>query len=242
MNLKYQNGGKVIQKLYQKLITQIKNYIKENQLREGNKLPTETEMCATFGVSRAILREALKALQFMGVLSPSPGIGYVVNSFNYDSVLENLMYYLADDSITLLNDMLVIRKSMECFFFNQAYDSLTEGDIQELYDACCYMKESIGDSAIYTLADMKFHMTLFKHIENILFKSLLNTAWHAENSIKNETQQDYEDINQTTEDHHRIYLAILNKKRDEARELLDNHFNVQKFSRPFNVKNAEDKT
>ena len=46
----------------------IKNFIITNQLKPGDRLPTEHEMATQFGVSRVSVREATKALGFIGVL------------------------------------------------------------------------------------------------------------------------------------------------------------------------------
>ena len=53
-------------KLYTRVYQEIRNYIVENDLTAGDKLPSEMEMCQTLGVSRNVVREALKSLQIMG--------------------------------------------------------------------------------------------------------------------------------------------------------------------------------
>jgi len=209
-------------KLYQELIVRIKTYITEQQLLEGSKLPTEEELRELFGVSRNALREALKALQFMNVLDSTPGVGYTVRSFNYDSLLENLMYYLADDASSLLRETRTVRKALECFFFNQAFDSLTNEDINELGKISDEIKMSINIRNINRLkkADKRFHKTLFKHINNKLFQSLLSTAWHAESALSEITHL----VIETAMDHKKIYHAIQKGDREKAYSILSNHF------------------
>lgn len=53
----------------------LKSFIVTENLRAGDKLPTETELAAQFGVSRLSLREATKALEFLGIVEAHPDGG-----------------------------------------------------------------------------------------------------------------------------------------------------------------------
>lgn len=53
----------------------LKSFIVTENLRAGDKLPTETELAAQFGVSRLSLREATKALEFLGIVEAHPRTG-----------------------------------------------------------------------------------------------------------------------------------------------------------------------
>ena len=53
----------------------IKRYILENNLKPGDTLPTETEMAEMLGTSRTTVREALRVLQFLGVIKTKQRIG-----------------------------------------------------------------------------------------------------------------------------------------------------------------------
>ena len=206
--------------LYKNLIIRIKKYIAETHLQEGGKLPTESEMCDMFDVSRNVLREALKALQFMGVLEPTPGVGYVVRSFSYETMLENLMYYLTDDSVALLRETRTVRRALETDFFMEAAARLTENDIKKLNTIMCEMRNSGNDIKKAIDADEKFHKTLFKHIENKLFQNILSTAWHAERSVPDGTVTAVE----LTKQHYGIYLALEQNDHNRALELIKQHF------------------
>src|SRR5262245_44742637 len=75
------------------MATRLKAYIIERGLKPGDRLPTETELAAQFGVSRLSLREATKALEFLGVLSAKPGRGLVVGEVDLDRVTEYLGFH-----------------------------------------------------------------------------------------------------------------------------------------------------
>ena len=72
------------QKLYIRVYDEIRNYIYKNNLKAGDKLPTEMEMCEMLGVSRNVLREAIKSLEITGIVSSKPGVGIIIRDFNVD--------------------------------------------------------------------------------------------------------------------------------------------------------------
>lgn len=66
----------------------VRSLITERGLRPGDRLPTETELAARFGVSRPILREATKSLEFLGLLEARPGRGLTVGRVDLSHVRE----------------------------------------------------------------------------------------------------------------------------------------------------------
>lgn len=77
------NGMKNLKsrRLYLQVYDEIKNYIEKNHLMPGDKLPSEMKMCEMLGVSRNVLREAIKSLEITGAVRSTPGIGIVIQEF-----------------------------------------------------------------------------------------------------------------------------------------------------------------
>jgi DNA-binding FadR family transcriptional regulator len=73
----------------------LKSFIAEEDLKPGDRLPTETELAARFGVSRLSLREATKSLEFLGIVESKPGRGLTVGRVNMDRVTEYLGFHPA---------------------------------------------------------------------------------------------------------------------------------------------------
>ena len=69
--------------LYQLVKDEIMNYINENRLEPGVLLPTETQLCSRFGISRGTLREAVRVLEEEGVVRRKAGVGtFICSSSN----------------------------------------------------------------------------------------------------------------------------------------------------------------
>lgn len=73
----------------------LKSYIVAENLRAGDRLPTESELAVQFGVSRLSLREATKALEFLGIVEARPGRGLTVGAVNMERVTEYLGFHPA---------------------------------------------------------------------------------------------------------------------------------------------------
>jgi len=73
----------------------IKEYILDHGLKPGDRLPTEHELADRFGVSRVSIREATKALAFIGILDAAPRRGLSVGRINMHRVSEFLGFHLA---------------------------------------------------------------------------------------------------------------------------------------------------
>ena len=88
-------------KLYFQVYDALREYIIKNNLKPGDKMPTEAEMTEALGVSRNVLREGIKTLEIIGVLSSKPGVGMIINSFN-SNFLSSCIYQKFDCKMLLL--------------------------------------------------------------------------------------------------------------------------------------------
>jgi len=82
-------------RLSEQLTVQLRDHIVEKGLKPGDPLLTEQEMMQEFGVSRSVVREATKALDFLGIIEAVPSRGMVLDSFNFDRVSEYFGFHLA---------------------------------------------------------------------------------------------------------------------------------------------------
>ncbi len=73
----------------------LKSYIVEQGLVPGDRLPNETELAETFGVSRLSLREATKALEFLGIVESRTGVGLTVGQIDFSRVTRHLGFHPA---------------------------------------------------------------------------------------------------------------------------------------------------
>ena len=82
-------------RLSEELTAQLRKHIIEKGLKPGDPLLTEQEMMEEFGVSRSVVREATKALDFLGIISAVPSRGMVLDDFDFKCVSEYFGFHFA---------------------------------------------------------------------------------------------------------------------------------------------------
>ena len=90
---------------------QIKEMIAAEKLRPGDRLPNETELAESFGISRLSVREATKALEYLGIVEAKTGVGLTVGHIDLERVTEHLGFHPAlhrADPLQLIDTRVII--------------------------------------------------------------------------------------------------------------------------------------
>lgn len=82
-------------KIRDQVAERLKALIVAERLRPGDRLPTESALAERFGVSRLSLREATKALEFLGIVESKTGVGLTVGHFDLRRMTEHLGFHPA---------------------------------------------------------------------------------------------------------------------------------------------------
>ena len=93
------SGASISEQVSNRILTMIKS----GNLKAGDKMPTEAQMCLAFGISRPPLREALKALTLMGILESRQGGRYTVTDLSPTRLVTpfNVLLSVADEDIQM---------------------------------------------------------------------------------------------------------------------------------------------
>ncbi len=121
------------QTLSQEIVEKIEEVILQKKVLPGEKLPTEKEMCAMFGVSRTSLREALQMLSARGLVTIRKGSGIYVNNYSSAHVIKPMSLFL---ELNLDRDYILyvveVRKMIEPTIARLAAQNRTDDDIKKL--------------------------------------------------------------------------------------------------------------
>ena len=79
------------QRLYLQIVSQFRNLIAKGNLKAGDKLPPERKLTKTFGVSRASIREAMSALEIIGLIESRGSQGNFVKADRMDASIDGTM-------------------------------------------------------------------------------------------------------------------------------------------------------
>ena len=135
----------------------------------GEAVPPEPVLCEELGVSRTVVREAVKSLVAKGLLTTGPKVGTRVqppqqwNWFDPDVVVWQSQAGLTRD---FLRDLQELRRVVEPAAVRMAAERATEEDLAAIEAAFAGMKKAVEEGGDYVLHDLRFHQGLLKACHN----------------------------------------------------------------------------
>jgi len=154
------------------------NFIVDNNLKPGDKLPSEGNLSERLGVSSRSIREALKILQARGFVEILQGKG----AFVIDRVYSNFFATLAtsqkftSDKDALIVNMIEVRKMIETSMFESAAKKRDDKDIENIEAVLTKLDAAAaaGDQDLYNSLDVVFHKTIVDCGKNEILSSFYN--------------------------------------------------------------------
>ena len=215
-------------KTYQRIIMHIRGAISSGELRPGDRLPPETELARSLGVSRPTVREALKVLEALNLLESSTGPtgGTFVRTLSGVGVADSLK-----DSITLLLDvdelsleeLWTAREAIETQAVGIAAARRTERDLATMWGTI--QSDEYREFDDY-FPDITFHRAIADASENRLL-SLFMLSIHLTLRTLAERYVLPSEAKQVSQDQHRlIYEAILDRDEKLARARMEEHLRM----------------
>lgn len=143
--------------LQSEIIRYIQNYIQENGLKPGDRLPSQEKLIEMMGVSRTSLREAMKTLEARNVLEAKNGKGIYVGSQEVNDLLRLIDFAKEKE---LLLDTLEVRKILEREILRMVIHSATREELEELGAITRVLMAKFRRGEQQTAEDKKFHYTI----------------------------------------------------------------------------------
>lgn len=150
--------------------------ILRGDLVAGQALPPEPLLSDRFGVSRTVVREAIKRLQSLGLIEVRHGIGTIVLDHEaWDDLDPELIRIRAESGLIgdLAEDLFAIRRAVEVLVAGEAARLRTDADIEELSAIVADMQEPDIVPEHYTDLDIAFHNVLLDAAGNKLLAKMM---------------------------------------------------------------------
>jgi GntR family transcriptional repressor for pyruvate dehydrogenase complex len=149
-------------------------YIQDNDLKPGAMLPPEATLTAQLGVSRAVVREALKALQGRGTLQIVNGKGAMVRP----SDPRTLHLYFSREvqfRTEAMVELMEIRRGLEAECARLAAARHTPEELARLEETVSAMRARLHDPDAYTDLDLSLHLLISAASHNTLLSQLVES-------------------------------------------------------------------
>jgi DNA-binding FadR family transcriptional regulator len=166
-------GGR--QLLHQQVQDELKRYIVENRLKPGDQLPAEMDLARQLGVGRNTVREAVKSLEALGILSVRAGSGVSVRDSTLD-VLNSLTYAMQVD-FRLYTDVREVRQYLEQALVEPVIERVTDGQIERMRRTLTDWR-AVARSGTYSVDhERAFHSTFWENLNNRFLAKILEMFW-----------------------------------------------------------------
>ncbi len=135
-------------------------------------LPPERELCQRMGVSRTVIREAIKLLESSGLVHISRGHGTMVLEARHESVSRPLKILLRRKNNSV-RDLLEVRKILEVGIAGLAAERRTRDNLRRMEHTIHVMQAKPGEPEGYIDADLEFHAEMARATQNPTFSIIL---------------------------------------------------------------------
>ena len=220
--------GKIVQqKSYTKVINYIKQQIREGNLTSGSRLPAERDLSQLLGVSRNSVREAIRTLDIMGIISSQQGAGnYLTGNFE-NNLVESLSMMFLLNQINY-KQISQLRRGLEMQALMLAIDNITKEQIKELTQVVTELEHTTEEHNI--VLDKKLHYTIATASGNTLIKDILQALSDLINQfivdLRREILSSPDSKIILQEAHYEILQSLIKKDKNLAYEAINKHFGI----------------
>ena len=213
-------------KVYMKIVEQIQDLIKEGKLKPGDKLPPEQILSKEFGTSRPSVREALSALEILGITESRGGKGnFIRNNLGFP-LYEQIFKELEEEESPF--EILEARKAVETEIVGLSTKKATKEEIDAIKESLNKMKENMTDIPKIMKIDREFHINIARAAHNnLLFSMMIYLADLLKEKLWIKMKEKSWNIpgcpQKYLEEHIEIFNAIKNKDSKDARKRMYDH-------------------
>ena len=191
------------------------------ELRDGELLPPEAQLCETFGISRSILREAVRVLVSKGLVEVKQGHGTFVRRPRIEVPEEAMRNYLMTHSFTLFQ-LMEVRTPLEMEVARWAAERREEAHLERLKETLKIMAVNSNSVEMFSEADALFHDSLVEASGNRLFGILIRTIM-ANLHFNRQLGIRHFGVQVVSQEHERIFEAIREQRPALAAQSMKEH-------------------
>ena len=220
-------------RIFESILNYFKGALTDGTIKPGDRLLPERELAALFNVSRASLREVLKALEMLGLLSVIPGKGTFVLAPETNT-LTGLMGMILTLRPAISKDIVEVRKMIECEAVRLSCSRASPEELSNIKSSLKKMrvisnKEKHGLEAAN--ADFEFHEGIIKATHNsfliFMYGALETLVKHSHVERWTDSLRYIQNaVEVISTAHEEIYMAIVKGNESTAEELMRSHFEL----------------
>lgn len=219
-------------RLYEHIVVEIEQRILSGALEDGDRFPSEVDLADQFGVSRTVVREAMKVLRQKGLVKVQPGRGTFVTNTTQQAVRRSLDLMLRIENVGGLRNVAEARAMFEPPIAAMAAQRCSDDDIATLAATLVTMEALMREAnetqsplsvQRFIEADLEFHLTLARATENPLVELLLNSFVGLQRDHRRRLIVQPGAAERAVYHHQRVLEAVRQRDADAAHDAMRAH-------------------
>lgn len=194
-------------------------------IEPGTRLPPERELASSLGIGRSAVREALAALEILGIVDVRPGSGTYMRSEVSELLPEALNWGLILGAPRTL-ELIAVRGHLEVMAARLAAHQITVAQLAELEKYLDVMSENFENPTKFIEADLKFHLLIAKAAGNQVLSGLLQSIRSLLRVWVERGLGAREDATLAYVEHRAVYEALSTRDADAAERAMSGHMST----------------
>nr|WP_315266993.1 FadR/GntR family transcriptional regulator [Microbacterium lemovicicum] len=188
----------------------------------GTRLPPERQLASTLGVGRSAVREALAALEILGIVDVRPGSGTYLRGTASELLPQTLRWGLLIGERNTA-ELLELRSGLEIYVARLAAARATEADRRRIAARLDDMRAQLGDLAAFARADLDFHHTLAEAAGNKVLIDQLQVVRSLLRVYADRAVHDEAEARSAIAEHDAIHRTVVAGDPDAAASAMATH-------------------
>lgn len=216
------------EKVYIEIIRELNHIIQEDDLKTGDKLPSERELSERLNVGRSSVREALRSLELLDLIETRRGEGTFIKSIGGHRLVEVLASFFLREK-KARNDLAETRKIVEIEGLRLACERIDEIQLQNLQNLIAESKKSWEKGNFPVEEDYLFHKTIVEACHNSLLLHIwISLVEYSKVALRESLSREGRP-EQSILEHEQILSALQNRDEKQAISALKNHLENSRF-------------
>jgi len=194
-------------------------------IEAGTRLPPERQLASTLQVGRSAVREALAALELLGIVDVRPGSGTYLRGNASELLPQTLSWGLMLGEPKTL-ELIEVRGALEIYAARLAATRMTDDELDRLGQRVDDMRASIGDLKRFVEADLQFHLELARSTDNSVLLDLLQSIRSLLRVWVDRAVQDTGHAEAAILEHAAVHAAIASRDPDAAASAMAAHMST----------------
>jgi GntR family transcriptional regulator, transcriptional repressor for pyruvate dehydrogenase complex len=209
-------------RIYEEIVRQVKQLIAEGRFKSGDRLPPERELAEKFVVSRTSVREALRALESLGLIEIRPGEGTFVREVSIDALIGPLALVMTSQRAAI-GELFEARRVLEPAIAALAASRATPEEVQEMERILEDQAREIAAGRTGLAQDAAFHAAIGTAAHNRAITRVVHAIMDLLGQSREESINTPGRAARSHQDHRRIVQAIAQRDSGAARQAMLDH-------------------